>query len=432
MSNESLSQNQVENLLKAMETADLDEEGTDAPTENKDSAESTPTTEASKDAAVGSSAPAIGEAHPSDSKPYSPGVPSGARVTAYDFKRPERVGKDQMRAMHSLHESIARNFGASISGLLRTMIEVKLLSVDQLTYSEFVFSLDNPSCFNVILPMPLEGHWVLDIAPGLAYAIIDRMLGGEPVPGEPIRRPLTEIETRLMCRVVDLFLEQIVPAWENVIHLEPEIHTTESNPQLAQIVPPNEVAILVGFEVLLGKNRGMMNLCIPFNSIEKYNAKLSRNGWVGYGKANPTPKSRRKIADSIDAAPVDVVVTLARSKIKTSDLLDLSVGDIITTEQAASSALELSVQDVPKFAAVAGAYKGKKAVQVQTTIEQKPSDAEEADPEEELENDAQNSAEPESTPAEVENVLKSAQAKNQAPPPKPSPKAEPKKPASAP
>ncbi|EMI29223.1 flagellar motor switch protein FliM [Rhodopirellula europaea] len=409
MSNESLSQNQVENLLKAMETADLDEEGTDAPTEANDSADSKPAKDA-EGSTVGSSAPVVGAAHPADSKPYSPGVPTGARVTAYDFKRPERVGKDQMRAMHSLHESIARNFGASISGLLRTMIEVKLLSVDQLTYSEFVFSLDNPSCFNIIKPLPLEGHWVLDIAPGLAYAIIDRMLGGDPVPGETIRRPLTEIETRLMCRVVDLFLEQIVPAWENVIQLEPSIHTTESNPQLAQIVPPNEVAILVGFEVLLGKNRGMMNLCIPFNSIEKYNAKLSRNGWVGYGKTNPTPQSRRKIAGSIDAAPVDVVVTLARSKIRTSDLLDLSIGDIITTEQAASSALELSVQDVHKFAAVAGAYKGKKAVQVQSTVEPKHSEPE-PDPEEELENDSPAAAKTEPVQNELENVLDAAQGK---------------------
>lgn len=252
------------------------------------------------------------------------------------------------------------------------MLEVKLLSVDQLTYSEFVFSLDNPSCFNIIKPAPLDGHWVLDIAPSLAYAIIDRMLGGEPVPGETIRRPLTEIETRLMCRVVDLFLEQIIPAWENIVKLEPVIEATESNPQLAQIVPPNEVAILIGFEVLLGKNRGMMNLCIPFNTIEKYNAKLSRNGWVGYGKTSPTEGTKRRIANSIDTAPVDVVVTLARSRIKTSDLLDLSIGDIITTEQDASHPLELSIQNIPKFQASAGAFKGKKAVQIQNMIEHKP------------------------------------------------------------
>src|SRR6056297_3895559 len=178
MSDESLSQNQVESLLKAMETV----EG--AP----------PKPQPPK--FVG------GEKSPPISRPPLAAPATNARVTAYDFKRPERVGKDQMRAMHSLHESLARNFGASISGMLRTMIEVKLLSVDQLTYSEFVFSLDNPSCFNVIETDPLEGHWILDINPSLSYTIIDRMLGGDPTPGEVIRRPLTEIETRLMHRVV--------------------------------------------------------------------------------------------------------------------------------------------------------------------------------------------------------------------------------------
>ena len=318
-------------------------------------------------------AKAVGTAKPD--KPYSPGVPPGARITAYDFKRPERVGKDQMRAMHSLHESIARNFGAAISGMLRTMIEVKLLSVDQLTYSEFVFSLDNPSCFNVIKPEPLDGHWILDISPALAYAVIDRMLGGDPVPGENIRRPLTEIETRLMCRVVDVFFKQIAPAWENIVDLQPVIDATESNPQLVQIVPPNEVVILIGFEAVLGKNRGMMNLCIPFNTIEKFNSKLSRNGWAGYGRVNPTRESRRKIVGSIDAAPVDVVVTLARSRIKTSDLLDLGVGDIITTEQEVSTPMELAIQDVPKFRATAGAYRGKKAVQIHSAIQSRRAEA---------------------------------------------------------
>ncbi len=371
MSDEALSQNQVENLLKAMESVNSDEDSaagvpnSEAVRESGDEAAEEAT---DKPAKPGGQPIAGAKQRPADGKPHSPGVMPGARITAYDFKRPERVGKDQMRAMQSLHESIARNFGASISGLLRTMLEVKLLSVDQLTYSEFVFSLDNPSCFNVIKPEPLDGHWVLDIAPSLAFAIIDRMLGGDPVPGETIRRPLTEIETRLMCRVVDLFLEQIVPAWENVIQLKPKIESTESNPQLAQIVPPNEVAILIGFEVLLGKNRGMMNLCIPFNTIEKHNTKLSRNGWVGYGKGNPTDGTRRKIASSIDAASVDVVVTLARSRIKTSDLLDLAVGDIITTEQEVGHPLELAIQDVPKFLATAGAYKGKKAVQIQAVI----------------------------------------------------------------
>jgi flagellar motor switch protein FliM len=345
MSDETLSQNQVENLLKAMEQTG------GAP----------PKAEAKRPAAEKKSV-----ASPTARAGTSFG---GTRVTAYDFKRPERVGKEQMRAMHSVHEAIARNFGASISGMLRTMVEVKLLSVDQLTYSEFVFSLDNPSCFNVIKPEPLDGHWILDIAPGLSYAVIDRMLGGDPVPGDSIRRPLTEIENRLIGRIVSAFLIQLKAAWENIVDLELSVGSVESNPQLVQIVPPNEVVILVSFEVLLGKNRGMMNLCIPFNTVEKFNAQLSRNGWVGYGKGTPTIESRQTITQQVDAAPVNVVVTIARSTIKARDLLGLVEGDIITTEKQVNEPLELSIQDVPKFNAFAGAFKGKKAIQIQSVID---------------------------------------------------------------
>lgn len=347
MSDESLSQNQVESLLKAMESVEGAPPKPDPP---KFSSEKSPTAAASKSSLT----------------------QTGARVTAYDFKRPERVGKDQMRAMHSLHEALARNFGASISGMLRTMIEVKLLSVDQLTYSEFVFSLDNPSYFNVLKPTPLDGNWILDIAPTLSYAVIDRMLGGDPNPNDTVRRPLTEIENRLMGRVVEIFLTQLKSSWENIVELDLQVDSVESNPQLVQIVPPNEVVILVGFEVLLGKNRGMMNLCIPFNTIENFNSQLSRNGWVGYGKGKPTEETRGKITSNVDRAPVEVVVTLARSSILTGDLLDLSVGDIITTEKEVNEPLELSVQDVPKFNARAGAFKGKKAVRIESIVD-KPS-----------------------------------------------------------
>ncbi|MAI74517.1 MAG: flagellar motor switch protein FliM [Rhodopirellula sp.] len=344
MSEESLSQNQVENLLKAMETVG--------------GSPSDPTAAG----ATAQNGPVVGSIPDSTHGP-------NARITAYDFKRPERVGKDQMRAMHSLHESLARNFGAAISGMLRTMIDVKLVSVDQLTYSEFIFSLDNPSCFTVLKPDPLDGNWILDIAPTLSYAIIDRMLGGDPKPSDTLRRPLTEIENRLIGRVVDTFLNQLKGSWENIVELDVKVESVESNPQLVQIVPPNEVVILVGFELMLAQNRGMLNLCIPFNTIENYNSKLSRNGWVGYGKAAPTQATKTKITSSVDQAPVDVVVTLARSKIRTGDLLDLSVGDIITTEQEVKAPLELAVQNVPKYNATAGAFKGKKAVQIKSTIE---------------------------------------------------------------
>jgi flagellar motor switch protein FliM len=351
MSDEVLNQNQVESLLRAMEEA----QGGGVPLQTPPPEEKKPEPPAEK------KKPAKKAAAPSAAKK---GPERRVRTTSYDFKRPERVGKEQMRAMHSLHEGLARSFGASVSGMLRTMIEVKLVSADQLTYSEFIFSLDNPSCFTVVKPSPLDGNWILDISPSLSYAIIDRMLGGDPTPGDVIRRPLTEIENRLIGRVVRIFLDQLKTSWENVIELEFEIERVESNPQLVQIVPPNEVVILVGLEVMLGRNRGMINLCIPFNTVERFNSQLSSNGWVGYSKTKATAETRGVIADSVDAALVRLVVTLARSRVKTGDLLGLSVGDIITTEQDAQKPLEVSIQDVPKLKGLPGAFKGKKAIRI--------------------------------------------------------------------
>ena len=287
----------------------------------------------------------------------------------YDFKRPERVGKEQMRALQSLHEGFSRNFGVALSGLLRTIAEVKLTSVDQLTYSEFVFSLENPTCFNLIKAEPLEGHLILDINPSILYPIIDRLLGGgKEETGTVARRPLTEIELRLVSRITQLFLDEMRRAWEAVLELDMIVEHVESNPQLVQIVPPNEVVVLISFEVTLGDVRGMLNLCIPFNSIERISSKLAANNWITYSAAEPTSDSIQKIGRQLNGSVVEVVVPLAESKLRTADLIGLRVGDIITTETDAESTLHVCVEGVPKFMARPGAHRGQKAVQIECPI----------------------------------------------------------------
>ncbi len=333
-----VTQNQVENLLKSLEKTPPPAPAKAAPTS---SAAAAPTTAA----------------------------PTNIRTTNYDFRRPERVGQEQMRAMQGLHEGLARGMGASVSSLLRSAVEVKLVSVDQLTYSEFVYSLDNPTCFNLLKVEPLEGHWVLEIAPTLAYAFIDRMLGGNAEEPEIFRRPLTDIEQRLIGRINRMTIEHLSRAWENVLALKIEVDRIESNPQIVQIVPPNEVVILVGLEITMGKVRGMINLCIPYNTIERHGTKLSRNTWVGYAAAKATEQTKAQIADRIDLAPVRVAVTLARSRIRTADLLALNAGDIITTEQDVAAPLEVSIQDIPKYYARPGAFKGKMAVRIEKAID---------------------------------------------------------------
>jgi flagellar motor switch protein FliM len=286
------------------------------------------------------------------------------KISPYDFKRPERVGKEQMRSLQTMHEGFGRNFGAALSALLRSIVELKLTSVDQLTYSEFVFSLENPTCFNLINAAPLEGQLILDINLSLLFPIIDRLLGGGSDPTPPARRPLTEIELRLVSRITDLFCKEMKQAWENVLELDLSIDHVESNPQLVQIVPPNEVVVLISFELTVGDARGMMNLCIPFNSIERISTRLSSNSWVSYGKKTATPENIKRISGQLSTAMVEVVVDLADTNISTSDLIGLRVGDIIATEKDVDRPLVVSIEGRPKFHAKAGAFKGHKAIQV--------------------------------------------------------------------
>ncbi|MCA9235845.1 MAG: flagellar motor switch protein FliM [Planctomycetales bacterium] len=293
------------------------------------------------------------------------------KVTVYDFKRPERVGKEQMRALQTMHEGFGRNFGAALSALLRTIVEVKLTSVDQLTYSEFVFSLENPTCFNLVNAAPLEGQIIVDINPSVLFPIIDRLLGGSAHSAPPARRPLTEIELRLAGRVTSLFLREMKNAWENVLALDLSVERVESNPQLVQIIPANEVVVLISFELTVGETRGMVNLCIPFNSIERISGKLTSNSWVSYSKKPPTTESIQIVGDALAKAPVEVVVELAATQISAGDMLGLRVGDIIASEKDVKEPLVVYVQGRPKFQASAGQFKGRKAIQVEAPFEER-------------------------------------------------------------
>ena len=313
--------------------------------------------------------------------PASTGAPPTSareKVTPYDFKRPERVGKEQMRALQTLHEGFSRNFGAAISALVRNIVEVKLTSVDQLTYSEFVFSLENPTCFNLLKAEPLEGNLILDINPSILYPMIDRLLGGGSESTTMARRPLTEIELRLVSRITRLFLDQLRRAWENVLELTLEVTRVESNPHLVQIVPPNEVVVLISFELTLGDIRGMINLCIPYNSIERISNKLTANSWVSYGQRQATAQSIEQIGRSLAGAQVELVVDLAKSRITTRELIGLRVGDIITTQKDVNAWLDVYLAGQPKFRAHPGAFKGQKAFRVEETLEPPPSTAQDA------------------------------------------------------
>jgi flagellar motor switch protein FliM len=158
-------------------------------------------------------------------------------------------------------------------------------------------------------------------------------------------------------------------AWENVLKLELSVDRVESNPQLVQIIPANEVIVLISFELSVGETRGMMNLCIPFNTIERISNKLTANSWVSYSKRPPSMQSMQRIGNLIAEAPVEVVVELATTRITTSDMLGLRVGDVIASEKDVRQPLLVSIQGVPKFLASPGKFKGRKAIQIRANFQ---------------------------------------------------------------
>ncbi|QOJ01538.1 MAG: flagellar motor switch protein FliM [Phycisphaeraceae bacterium] len=289
-------------------------------------------------------------------------------IRGYDFKRPERVSKDQMRALQTLHEAFARNFGASLSGFLRTIVEVKVATCEQMTYSEFISGLPNPTSFNLIKAEGLEGQICLEISPLIIYPIIDRLLGGTSQDLFIPQRPMTMIETRLIGNVTGRGLLALSEAWAGVRKLQFSVASTESNPQLVQIVPPNEVVIVIGFELKMSNRAGTMNLCIPYNVIEPMMESLSSQSWFSAAKNQRSGEIEREIGRSLTRAGLGVRVVLGETTITLKDLLEMKPGDVLTTETESAKPVSVWVEGERKFEGAIGQYKGQRAVRVTRVI----------------------------------------------------------------
>ncbi|MCL2649058.1 MAG: flagellar motor switch protein FliM [Phycisphaerales bacterium] len=290
-------------------------------------------------------------------------------IRTYDFKRPERVSKDQMRALEALHEGFARNFGAALSGYLRTIVEVSVANIEQLTFSEFIHALPNPTCFNLLSAKPLDGQMCLEISPLIIYPIIDRLLGGSSADLFIPQRPLTQIEWRLVKRLTDRALSNLSEAWSHITKIGFELTETESNPQLVQIVPPNEVVVVIGFEIKMGNRAGTMSFCIPYNVIEPVMSKLSQQNWFTYAKKAADDSHSKAIEKSLSGAPLQVKVLLGQTTIKVDELLNLASGDILQLDKPASGEMVIQVEGKNKFTGVVGQYKGKRALRIKRAID---------------------------------------------------------------
>src|SRR3954462_3156522 len=198
-------------------------------------------------------------------------------VQPYNFRRPDRVSKEQLRALHFIHDRFAVNVSTSLSAFLRAVTEVSITSVEQFAYSEFLMSLPDPTAFYAIQLPPIDTMGALELNPSIAFTMIDRMLGGSGQSLGP-DRALTEIEQNVLDSVVKLVLDHLTETWKSIVEVHFRIHARETRPQMLQVTSPNEIVILLGFDVRIGESRGMLSICIPAASIESMEDKVAQ-GW---------------------------------------------------------------------------------------------------------------------------------------------------------
>ncbi len=285
----------------------------------------------------------------------------------YNFKRPDRISKDQIRFLQFMHDRFARNFSSVLSTYLRSIIEVELTSIEQITYSEFLMALPDPTFFCVLGVYPLDAKFALEINPALVFPIIDRLLGG---PGEPVEeiRPLTDLEMDLIDGVVNRALEELEKVWEDVIDdVEFVAEVKESSPHLIQIVAPNEVVVLISFEVRIGEVKGMMNLCIPAIALEPISSRLGIEMFTGTREVSE--EDRRRVVEHVRNAIVRVEGVIGFTSLTVEEVLDLEAGDIITLDTFIDSLLPVLVEDVIKFYGRVGEKRGRKAMKIEALKE---------------------------------------------------------------
>ncbi len=292
-------------------------------------------------------------------------------VATYDFKRPERVSKEEIRGFQTLSELLARDLSTALGASMRAVARVSVISVDQITYDEYVISISNPTSYNIIQLPPLDGNMLLEFSPSLIFPILDRMLGGR---GAAISetRELTEIEQKLTVKIIEIALDTLIRAWRHVETFSWKLIAQENDPQIVQIVAGSEIVLALRFELNVGDISGTMSFCMPAVIIEPILAKVGAE-YTFYGSKPQykDPENSKMLAEVITRATVSVEASMIGSLISVSDLLKLQVGDIVRLDNSVAdeSSVTVHVCGKPKFKAKQGRIGNKQAIQIISRIE---------------------------------------------------------------
>lgn len=320
---EVLSQNEIDNLLAALSTGELD----------------------------------VDQIQESEEK----------QVKNYDFSRPTKFSKEHLRTLEIIFEHYSRLISTNLPVYLRKNVQVAVASSETVTFNEFTNALSNPVILGIINFAPLNGQIIIDLATNLGYAMLDRMLGGSGAPLEK-NREFSEIELTIIQKLLVMFTQLLREPWKNVIDINPVLQRLETNPQFAQVIAPNDMIAIVTLNMKIGEVEGFMNVCLPFFTLEDVMDKLNTKYWFSTMQENRDENYEDYIESLIRKVDIPIRAVLGKSTISVNDFMNLQVGDCIRLDSKVDDDMNIFVGNIKKFTALPGAEKDSYAVRITSVI----------------------------------------------------------------
>ncbi len=285
------------------------------------------------------------------------------QVKNYDFARPTKFSKEHLRTLEIIFEHYGRLLSTNLPAYLRKAVQVEVVNSESVIYSEFSNALSNPVLLGVVNMEPLEGTMVMEISGNLAYAMIDRLLGGEGEPLDKIR-DYSEIELVILERIYTICVNLLREPWQNVVSISPRLERIETNSQFAQIISPSETIAIITINVKIGEVEGLMNVCLPFGVLEPVMDKLNTKYWFSTMQDKDNKSYNDAIESLISKAQIPIKAVLGNSSISVNDFINLHIGDVIKLDRGIDEELDIYVGNLKKFAAMPGSANDNYAVRI--------------------------------------------------------------------
>lgn len=289
------------------------------------------------------------------------------QVKDYDFKRPVKFSKEHLRTLEIIFEHYGRLLSTNLPVYLRKNVQISVTSSETVTFSEFSNALSNPVILSIVNFAPLSGNIIMELSLNVGFAIIDRMLGGQ---GTALERPreFSEIEMAILEKILIVCMQLLREPWKNVIEINPVLDRIETNPQFAQIIAPSDMIAIVTLNIRIGEVDGLMNICLPYFTLESIMDNLNTKFWYSTMQENPDENYQEHLESLVKRVNVPLRAILGKSSVSVNDFMNLQIGDIIRLDSEVGSDLTVYVGNIKKFTAVPGSSKEKYAVQVTSVL----------------------------------------------------------------